>query len=76
MSDNVVSAFVTNENHEYITIFTDKNTAKRMKCDDIEVSTRAKKGILINNMVIIIIFLIITSFQNTPKKSLIKLTTT
>ena len=35
VSDSVVSAFVTNENHEYITIFTDKNTAKRVKIEEI-----------------------------------------
>ncbi|MDD6272880.1 MAG: DNA topoisomerase IV subunit A [bacterium] len=44
---SVVNGFVINDNKEYVTIFTDKNTAKRMKCDDIEVSTRAKKGMLI-----------------------------
>ncbi len=44
VSDNVVSAFVTNENHEYITIFTDKNTAKRIKLEEIDYSKRSLKG--------------------------------
>ena len=44
VSDNVVSAFVTNENHEYITIFTDKNTAKRVKLEEIDYSKRSLKG--------------------------------
>ena len=44
VSDNVVSAFVTNENHEYITIFTDKNTAKRLKLEEIDYSKRSLKG--------------------------------
>lgn len=43
-SDSVVSAFVTNENHEYITIFTDKNTAKRVKLEEIDYSKRSLKG--------------------------------
>lgn len=44
VSDIVVSAFVTNENHEYITIFTDKNTAKRIKLEEIDYSKRSLKG--------------------------------
>lgn len=45
--DAVSSAFVTSENKEYLAIFTDKNTAKRIKVEDIEMSSRAKKGSLI-----------------------------
>lgn len=44
VNDSVVSAFVTNENHEYITIFTDKNTAKRVKLEEIDYSKRSLKG--------------------------------
>ena len=44
VSDSVVSAFVTNENHEYITIFTDKNTVKRVKLEEIDYSKRSLKG--------------------------------
>lgn len=44
VSDSVVSAFVTNDNHEYITIFTDKNTAKRIKLEEIDYSKRSLKG--------------------------------
>ena len=40
----VVSAFVVSENKEYVSIFTDRNTAKRIKVEDIEKTTRAKKG--------------------------------
>ena len=43
-NDKVVSAFITNENHEYITIFTDKNTAKRVKLNEIDYSKRSLKG--------------------------------
>lgn len=45
--DVVSSAFVISENKEYLAIFTDKNTAKRIKVEDIEMSSRAKKGSLI-----------------------------
>ena len=45
--DFVSSAFVISENKEYLAIFTDKNTAKRIKVEDIEMSSRAKKGSLI-----------------------------
>lgn len=44
VNDKVVSGFVTNYNHEYITIFTDKNTAKRVKLDEIDFSKRSLKG--------------------------------
>ena len=40
----VISGIVINDNKEYITLFTDKNTAKRIKLDEIDLSTRAKKG--------------------------------
>lgn len=46
-NDTVSSAFVISENKEYLAIFTDKNTAKRIKVEDIEMSSRAKKGSLI-----------------------------
>lgn len=42
--DVVVNGFVTNENHEYVTIFTDRNTAKRIRLEDIDYSKRALKG--------------------------------
>ena len=45
--DEVISAFTTNSDKEYIGIFTDKNTAKRIKVDDVLVTSRAKKGSLI-----------------------------
>lgn len=43
-NDEVISSFVVNENKEYISIFTDKNTAKRIKVEDISCTSRAKKG--------------------------------
>ena len=40
----VVSSFVVNENKEYLCVFTDRNTSKRLHIDDINPFTRAKKG--------------------------------
>ncbi len=40
----VVSSFVVNESKEYLCLFTDKNTAKRVHISDINAFTRAKKG--------------------------------
>lgn len=42
--DEVISAFVVSASKEYITLFTDRNTAKRVKIDEIPKTTRAKKG--------------------------------
>jgi topoisomerase-4 subunit A len=44
VNDIVANGFITNTTHEYITIFTDKNTAKRIKLEDIEYGKRALKG--------------------------------
>ena len=35
---------VVNDNKEFVTIFTDKNTAKRVHIEDITLTSRAKKG--------------------------------
>ena len=45
--DYVINAFVVNPNKEHITLFTNRNTAKRIKIDDITKTSRAKKGSLI-----------------------------
>ena len=42
--DEVVFASNINEEKEYISIFTDRNTAKRIKVEDISKTSRAKKG--------------------------------
>ena len=42
--DEVISAFVVSNSKEYVTLFTDRNTAKRVKIDEIQKTTRAKKG--------------------------------
>lgn len=43
----LISGIVVNENNDYLTIVTDKNTAKRIKVSDIDLTSRAKKGSLI-----------------------------
>lgn len=50
-NDYVVSADVFDVNNEYITIFTDKNTAKRVKLSELEKSSRARKGLLLVRLI-------------------------
>lgn len=45
--NEVISSFIVNESKEYLCIFTDKNTTKRIHISDINLLTRAKKGCLI-----------------------------
>lgn len=45
--DEVVSSCLFNTSSEYITIITDKGTAKRLKLTEIEKTTRANRGILL-----------------------------
>lgn len=50
-NDYVVSSDVFDVNNEYITIFTDKNTAKRVKLSELEKSSRARKGLLLVRLI-------------------------
>ncbi len=43
-TSEVVGAFVVSEFKEFVTLFTSKNTAKRLHITDIDMSNRAKKG--------------------------------
>lgn len=43
-NDIVVSGSVFDDNMEYLTILTDKNTAKRIRLNELELSARAKRG--------------------------------
>ena len=45
--DRVVSTSCFNKDQEYITIFTDKGTAKRVKLEEFEKSSRARRGLVI-----------------------------
>lgn len=45
--DYCINAFVLSELKEHISIFTDKNTAKRIRVDEVLKTSRAKKGSLI-----------------------------
>lgn len=45
--DYVVSVTNFNDNLEYITIFTDKGTAKRVKLEEFEKASRARRGLVI-----------------------------
>ena len=46
-NDEVVSMNIFDKTLEYVTIFTDNKTAKRVKVEDFEKSTRARRGLLI-----------------------------
>ncbi len=45
--DYVVSCFGFDKSLEYVTVFTDKSTAKRVKLSDFEKQTRARRGLVI-----------------------------
>ena len=45
-NDKVVSASSYNETH-YVAVITDKNTAKRIKIEEFEITSRARKGVLL-----------------------------
>ena len=44
-NDEVVSAHLYNDNYEYLTVITEKGTAKRVKLTEFELVSRARKGI-------------------------------
>ena len=50
-NDFVVSAEIFNKTSEYITVFTDKGTAKRVKLSEMEKSSRARKGLLLIRLI-------------------------
>ena len=50
-NDYIVHAEIFNKDSEYITVFTDKNTAKRIKLSELEKSSRARKGLLLVRLV-------------------------
>ena len=45
--DKVISCYAFDKECEYMTIFTDKETAKRVKLQEFEKSTRARRGLII-----------------------------
>ena len=45
--DEVVSSTLFDSNYEYVTIITDKGTAKRLKLNELEKTSRANRGILL-----------------------------
>jgi topoisomerase-4 subunit A len=47
LKDDILVAGLSYDNQEYVNVFTDKKTAKRVKISDLETMSRAKKGSLI-----------------------------
>ena len=69
-NDYVVSANIFNENDEYITVITKKNTGKRVKINEFERLSRARKGILIIRDVKTNPYYILTTFIINNRTSL------
>ena len=65
--DYVINGEIFSDNSDYITVFTDKMTAKRIKISDCEVSSRARKGLLLIRLVKTNPHKIIKSFITTSK---------
>ena len=69
-NDNVVSGIVF-DNMEYLTIITDKQTGKRIKLNEFEVTQRARKGVLVVRDVKTNPYHIINAFITSSKNILI-----
>lgn len=70
-NDKVISAISYDKNSEYITIITDKKTAKRVKITDLELHNRAKKGSNIIKKVKSTDYKIINAFDSNSKDNII-----
>ncbi|MBP3635284.1 MAG: DNA topoisomerase IV subunit A [Bacilli bacterium] len=46
-NDYVIGGYLFNQGNEYVTIFTDKMTSKRVRISDLEKSSRSRRGLLI-----------------------------
>ncbi len=65
--DIVVSGLTYGEKDEYVTLFTDKNTAKRIKITDISLISRAKRGLQIIKKTKTVTYLIRRAFITNAK---------
>jgi topoisomerase-4 subunit A len=65
--DEIVNAYVYGPNKEHLTIFTDRNTSKRIKLDDIPLISRAKKGVIVIKSPKSKIYKIINAFTSGSK---------
>ena len=64
--DNLVS-LISYNNHEYITVFTDNKTAKRVKITDLETHSRAKKGSLILKKTKTVTYKVLNAFASSSR---------
>lgn len=65
--DEVISGNCLNEIDEYLTVFTDNKTAKRIKLSEIEITSRAKRGNLILKKVKSTVYKIMNAFLSDVK---------
>ena len=69
-NDTVVSGHIYNKDMEYLTLVTDKSSAKRIKISEIELTSRAKKGVQVVRDVKTNPYYIIKSFIVNYKETL------
>ena len=69
--DYVVYGGCINENHEYLNVYTNNNTAKRIKLSDLKILTRAKKGTMLIKKNKTVTYLIINAYLTTGRDTII-----
>ncbi len=65
--DQVASLISYNANYEYLTIFTDNKTAKRVKLEELQTHSRAKKGSLLLKKTKTVSYQVLNSFASTSR---------
>ena len=63
----VINMVSYNSNEEYLTIFTDNKTAKRVKLEELEQHSRAKKGSLLMKKTKTVSYKVLTAFPSTSR---------
>ena len=68
LKDDLVKSMASyNEESEYLTVFTDNKTAKRVKLSDLEIHSRAKRGSLLLKKTKTVTYKVLTAFTTTSK---------
>ncbi len=70
-NDEVVNASTFNEEYEYLDVFTNNNTAKRIKINDLKTLSRAKKGTMLIKKNKTVSYEIMTSFASMGRDTII-----
>ncbi len=68
LKDDLVKSMASyNEESEYLTVFTDNKTAKRVKLSELEIHSRAKRGSLLLKKTKTVTYKVLTAFTTTSK---------